>query len=168
MTETPVVQDAPGQTPAPAPAAPPVRRATRNAGPGPLAADLRVAIMRTSRRLRAEAASREISPAQYSVLAAIVKGSLTVGQLAEREMVQAPSMTRIVNGLDAAGFVTREENPGDRRQVLVQITDDGVTALSRARSKRTQWLAKRVAALTPDERATLAEAARILGEMSGV
>ncbi len=143
------------------------RRKTGKAiGVGPLAAELRIAVMRTSRRLRTEAASRSISPGQYSVLAGIFEAPLTVGQLAAREQIQAPSMTRIVNALAAAEYVTREENPLDKRQVLVRITEAGATALLRARSKRTAWLAKQVAALTPAQRATLHEAALILQEMS--
>ncbi|MDO5753571.1 MarR family winged helix-turn-helix transcriptional regulator [Arthrobacter sp.] len=140
--------------------------AGRPLGAGPLAAELRIAVMRTSRRLRAEAASREISPGQYSVLAAILDGPRTVGQLAAREQIQAPSMTRIVNALAAAELVSRGENPHDKRQVLVSITETGSTTLLRARSKRTAWLARQVAALTPQERATLHEAALILQEMS--
>lgn len=135
-------------------------------GTGALATELQVAVMRTSRRLRAEAASREISPGQYSVLAAIMKGPLTVGQLAAREQIQAPSMTRIVNALAAAEFVCREENPHDKRQVIVRITESGSCALLRARSKRTAWLALRVGALTAQERATLHDAALLLQEMS--
>jgi DNA-binding MarR family transcriptional regulator len=151
MTQTPLAKAIPAKRPA---------------GAGPLAAELRVAIMRTSRRLRTEAASHDISPGQYSVLAAILNGPLTVGELAEREQIQAPSMTRIVNGLETAGYVTRGDNPQDRRQVLVHVTESGSAVLQRARSRRTQWLAKRVAALSPEERATLHEAARILQEMS--
>lgn len=138
----------------------------RGIGAGPLAAELRIAVMRTSRQLRAEAASREISPGQYSVLAAILKEPRTVGQLAAREQIQAPSMTRIVKDLESAGFVTRQENPLDKRQVVVTISDSGSAALLRARSKRTAWLAKRVADLSPEQRATLHEAAQILQEMS--
>lgn len=133
---------------------------------GPLAVELRVAIMRTSRRLRSEATTRDISPGQYSVLAAISRGSMSVGQLADRELIQAPSMTRIVNGLEAHGLVERVGHPTDKRQVLVQITDAGAAAHSAARSKRTEWLAKRVAQLKPEERAILRDAARILQEMS--
>ena len=133
---------------------------------GPLAAELRVAIMRTSRRLRAEAASHEVSPGQYSVLAAIVDEPHTVGQLAARERIQAPSMTRIVNALAAAELVGRAENPLDKRQVLVSITPLGAAALVRARNKRTAWLAQRVKALTAQQRTTLHEAAVILQEMS--
>jgi len=162
-----------GTTSAPSPGAPAPaaqglggRKTGKPIGAGALAAELRVAVMRTSRRLRAEAASREISPGQYSVLAGILHSPLTVGQLAAREQIQAPSMTRIVNALAAAELVSREENPEDRRQVLVRITETGSAALLRARSKRTAWLAKRVAALTPQQRATLHEAAVILQEMN--
>lgn len=184
MTQTPAGTVTGSTTPEP-PAAPPASPASpgcatnaaaagpvkapaarRPAGAGALAAELRIAVMRTSRRLRAEAASRDISPGQYSVLAGILNGPLTVGELAEREQIQAPSMTRIVNGLEAAGFVTRGDNPQDRRQVLVHVTDAGTAILQRARSRRTQWLAKRVAGLSAEERATLHEAARILQEMS--
>lgn len=167
MTETFPTSSAastPSTTADPGPGAP--RKTPRAIGAGPLAAELRVAVMRTSRRLRAEAATREISPGQYSVLAAIMDGPKTVGQLAAREQIQAPSMTRIVNALAEDAFVRREENPDDKRQVRVRITDAGSAALLRARSKRTEWLARRVAALTPQERATLHEAALILQEMS--
>jgi len=166
MTPTEPAFESPTESPTAAPpaAANPPRRTP--VGAAPLAAELRVAIMRTSRRLRSEAASDDMSPGQYSVLAAVLKGPLTVGQLAEREQVQAPSMTRIVNDLAVSGYIARGENPADKRQVLVHITDTGTTALAGARSKRTQWLAKRVAALAPGERAILRDAARILTEMS--
>lgn len=138
----------------------------RPAGPAPLAVELRVAIMRTSRRLRNEAASKDLTPAQYSVLATVRQEASTVGQLAEKENVQAPSMTRIVNGLVESGLVTREVGQKDKRQVLVKITAEGQEQFRQARSKRTQWLSKRVAKLTPDERETLHKAALILTEMS--
>ncbi|WP_125610194.1 MarR family winged helix-turn-helix transcriptional regulator [Specibacter cremeus] len=153
-------------TAGPGPAAPVAKPRGRGSSIGPLAAELRVAIMRTSRRLRTEAAGHALSPGQYSVLNAVSKAPLGIGQLAEREMIQAPSMTRIVNALEADGLVARCDNPADKRQVLVKITDDGAARLIEARSKRTQWLATRIAARSPEDRAILAEAARILQEMS--
>lgn len=139
----------------------------RQAGPAALAVELRVAIMRTSRRLRNEAASKDISPGHYSVLAAVKPQSMTIGQLAEREKVQAPSMTRIVNALVESGLVTRQTGDKDKRQVVVAITAQGEEQLKQARSKRTQWLAKRVASLSAQDKETLHRAALILTEMSG-
>lgn len=139
---------------------------TKSNPPGPLAVELRIAIMRTSRRLRTEASGDAVSPGQYSVLAAIQRGSMTLRQLADREHMQAPSMTRIVNALEDMGLVARKDHPTDGRQVLVEITEAGLAAITDARTRRTAWLAQRVAALDPGDRAVLRQAARILQELS--
>jgi DNA-binding MarR family transcriptional regulator len=136
--------------------------------PDTLAIDLRTAVMRTSRRLRVEATGDIITPGQYTVLALLNgSGPSTLRALAESEHVQAPSMTRIVNALADQGFVTRNTNPDDGRQVRVEITDAGRTVLAEARNQRTAWLAQRVAGLSEEDRHTLSRAARIMQEMSG-
>ena len=136
--------------------------------PDTLAIDLRTAVMRTSRRLRVEATGDIITPGQYTVLALLNgSGPSTLRALAESEHVQAPSMTRIVNALADQGFVTRNANPDDGRQVRVEITDAGRTVLAEARKQRTAWLAQRVAGLSSEDRRTLSRAARIMQEMSG-
>jgi DNA-binding MarR family transcriptional regulator len=135
-------------------------------GTPPLPVELRIAIMRTSRRLRTEASGDAVSPGQYSVLAGIQHGSLTLRQLADREHIQAPSMTRIVNALEDMALVIRREHPTDGRQVLVEITPDGLAALAAARNRRTEWLAERLEALPPEDQDVLHQAARLLLEMS--
>ena len=134
--------------------------------PDLVAIDLRTAVMRTSRRLRIEATGDVITPGQYTVLAHLSAGSQTLRELAEREHVQAPSMTRIVNALTDQGFVSRQAHPGDGRQVQVSITQAGREALAEARSQRTAWLAQRVAGLSEEDRLTLSRAALIMQEMS--
>ncbi|MCU1567781.1 MAG: transcriptional regulator [Pseudarthrobacter sp.] len=133
-----------------------------------LAIELRTAVMRTSRRLRVEATGDVITPGQYTVLAQLHgSGPTTLRELAEREHVQAPSMTRIVNALADQGFVSRAANPDDGRQVRVDITDAGRAVLAEARNERTAWLAQRVAGLSEDDRLVLRRAAHIMQEMSG-
>ena len=128
-----------------------------------LAADLRVALLRSARRIRAERSSESISDGQYSVLARLdCDGVMTPRQLAEADHVQPPSMTRILNALVDAGLVERTGDPDDRRQVLVAITDAGRAEVRETRRRRDAWLAQRLAVLTPHERATLAAAADIL------
>jgi len=134
--------------------------------PDVLAIDLRTAVMRTSRRLRIEASGDVLTPGQYTVLAHLRSGSQTLRQLAEREHVQAPSMTRIVNSLTEKGFASRSADPVDGRQVQVGITPPGEEVLDEARSQRTAWLAQRVAGLSEEERLTLSRAAHILQELS--
>lgn len=136
--------------------------------PDTLAIDLRTAVMRTSRRLRVEATGEIITPGQYTVLAVLHgDGARTLRELADREHVQAPSMTRIVNALAEQGFVTRTQHPDDGRQVRIDITDAGREVLAEAREQRTAWLAQRVAGLSAEDRDILSRAARIMQEMSG-
>ncbi len=153
---------------APGPSAPPTpdtpaRPSADQCRPGTLAGELRVALVRSVRRLRLERSSEEITDGQYSVLAALSKlGPLTPGDLAERDHVQPPSMTRTVGRLVEMGLVARGDHPTDRRQVLVSITEAGEREVRETRRRRDAWLSKRLAELTPSERATLAEAAEIL------
>jgi DNA-binding MarR family transcriptional regulator len=134
--------------------------------PDVLAVDLRIAVMRTSRRLRTEASGDIIPPGQYAVLAFVAGGPRTLRELAEREQVQAPSMTRIVNGLVEQGYVVREPHPADGRQVLVRITGPGEAVLADARSHRTAWLAQRLAEYDDGDRRILSRAAHLMQEMS--
>ncbi|MDQ0000324.1 DNA-binding MarR family transcriptional regulator [Pseudarthrobacter sulfonivorans] len=134
--------------------------------PDTLAIDLRIAVMRTSRRLRIEATGDVITPGQYTVLAHVRGGALTLRELAEREHVQAPSMTRIVNALTEQGLVSRTAHPKDGRQIHVEITPAGEAVLNEARSQRTAWLARRVAGLSEEDRLTLSRAAHIMQELS--
>lgn len=136
--------------------------------PDVLAIDLRTAVMRTSRRLRVEATGDVITPGQYTVLAQLnANGPQTLRTLADREHVQAPSMTRIVNALTEQGFVTRTAHPNDGRQIQVGITQAGKTVLEEAREQRTAWLAQRVAGLSDEDREILSRAAHIMQEMAG-
>lgn len=131
--------------------------------PGTLAGELRIALVLAGRRLRFERSSEEITDGQYSVLAALSKnGAMTPGELAERDHVQPPSMTRTVARLVEMGLVQRAEHPTDRRQVLVTITPAGDQEVRETRRRRDAWLSRRLAELTPAERATLAQAADIL------
>lgn len=53
------------------------------------------------------------------------QGPLPIGQLAAKTETTGAATTQLVNGLAAAGYVTRERLPGDKRSVLVALTDAG-------------------------------------------
>jgi len=132
-----------------------------------LAAELRAAVMRTSRILRAEASSDAVTPGQNTVLALLHKyGPQTMGQLAEAEHVQAPSMTRTVNALAEKGLVRRDTRPEDARKILITLTVEGSAVLEESRSLRAAWLAERIDGLAEAERRTLHDAARLLLDMT--
>src|SRR3954466_5121866 len=96
-----------------------------------LAAELRTAVLRTSRRLRQERSMDDVTPGQYSVLAVLDRhGPCTPRELAAHEKVQPPSMTRTVAALAELGLVGRTEHPTDGRQVLVALSDEGRVVVS--------------------------------------
>ena len=127
-----------------------------------LAARLRLAILRLSRRLRQQVAGG-VTSSQVSALATVERlGTPTLGELASSEQVQPPSMTKIVVGLEAAGLVARQEEEADRRIVRVKLTADGRRTLARSRSLRNAYLVRRLRRLSVDDRAALADVVRLL------
>jgi DNA-binding MarR family transcriptional regulator len=122
---------------------------------------------RLARRLRAEKADNELSDGEVAVLGALhVHGAHTLGALAERERVSAPSMNRTVNQLDAAGYIARTVDEHDRRKVNITLTDAGSSVVKETVKKRDAWLSVQLRALTPDDRATLAQAAEIMRRLA--
>ena len=133
----------------------------------PLANELRLAIHRLTRRLRQQHPTHEMTLTQISALAIIWReGPITAGELAQREQVRPPSITRVVDGLEAAGVVVRKDNPADGRQVLVQITDEGVRRMELYVEAREAWLAQQLAQLPLKDREILHQAAAILNDLA--
>src|SRR5213595_2962662 len=85
---------------------------------------LRSAVMRLSRRLKHQRVDESLSPTEMSVLGTLARcGNATPGELARKEHVQPPSMTRIVAMLEEKGLARRDPHPQDRRQVVVSRTE---------------------------------------------
>ncbi|GAB2887176.1 MarR family winged helix-turn-helix transcriptional regulator [Nocardioides pacificus] len=133
-----------------------------------LAAELRLSVMRLRRRLAAERhPDNELSAGAMAVLGTLFReGECPVGELAARERVQPPSMTRTVNALEADGLVARRPHETDGRQVLIALSDRGRQVVLADRRRRDAWLARRLAELEPDEREVLRRAAPLLQELA--
>src|SRR6478752_7920153 len=118
------------------------------------AAHLRIAIVRTARRLRQEAAAETsgLTPTSVAALATIERhGPLTPSELAEIERVKRPSMTRTLGCLEREGLIERTPDPADGRSFLVAINDAGRERLARLRRRKSAYLARRLRKLDPDE-----------------
>lgn len=132
-----------------------------------LASELRIAVMRLARRLRQERTDESYTPSQLAALATLERcGPLTPGELAAKERVQPPSMTRTVAALEAAGLVTRASHATDGRQVVLTATEAGSRLLVADRRRRDAWLVRHFGALTPDELDALRRAAPILERLA--
>ena len=135
-----------------------------------IAAGLRLAVVRTARRLRQDAAAAEgervLSPTLTAALATIDNfGPLTPSELADRERIRRPTATRIVSGLVELELATRTPDPTDGRACLVATTAEGRALLRRLRKRKTAYLAQRMDDLDPSEVETLARASEILERM---
>lgn len=138
----------------------------RTAGTAAVASDLRVAITRLSRRLRAQRGAADLPEGQFVILSTLWRhGPMAPGALAEHEGVRPPSMTRAVNALCELGLVRKVGNPDDGRGVLVELTDAGRADVVETRRRRDAWLTRQLAALPPEDRATVARAAVLLSGM---
>jgi DNA-binding MarR family transcriptional regulator len=135
--------------------------------PEQLTERLRDAITRLNRRLRQERPLGDLTVTQLSALTSLrLGGALTPRELSEAERVQPPTMTKIVAKLEERGLVRRTPHPTDGRQVLLSPSDDGVAVLDDYQRVRDEWLAGKLAELSPDERDTVARAAALLERLA--
>jgi len=133
-----------------------------------LAARLRMAVVRTSRRLRQEAAGEgsELTPTAVSALATVERhGPLTPSELAEIERIKRPTATRILRGLEEAGLIDRSPDPADGRSALLSVNGAGRERLRRMRGRKNAYLARRIRDLPAEDLAALERAATILEQM---
>lgn len=116
-----------------------------------------------TRRLREADASSGVPPARLSALSVLVFGGPhTLGELARRERVTAPTMTRVVTGLEEMGLARRRPDEHDARLVWVEATAAGRDVMERARLARVERLTEELRALPHAEREVLDRAAQIL------
>jgi DNA-binding MarR family transcriptional regulator len=130
-----------------------------------VAARLRVALGRLNRQLLQR--QSEASFAQLSALFVIEKwGPIRIGDLAQKEKVAAPSMTRTLSGLVAAGWVQREPDPDDGRSFMVTLTPGGAALIAKVRKQRTAALVQGMERLTGAQLEALHAAVPVLEQLA--
>jgi DNA-binding MarR family transcriptional regulator len=134
--------------------------------PVAVAGRLRHSVFRLARLLRQQDDSGQ-PPALLTALAVIEReGPLTLGDLAAQEQVSPPTITKVVDTLEARGFVERIRDANDRRVWRVTATVRGRRQLDASRSRRTEWLARQLRGLTVDDCARVAAALDVLEKLT--
>ncbi|MDX6509213.1 MAG: hypothetical protein QOG81_965 [Gaiellaceae bacterium] len=122
------------------------------ADPVAVANRLRPVLFKLNRALRRELHSLGVTGGQVSLLVQIHKQrGIGVGELASREGMSAPGMSKYVARLEREALVERGPVGGDRRRIGLSLTASGERVLRSVRSRRTAWLAARLRELEPDE-----------------
>jgi DNA-binding MarR family transcriptional regulator len=129
------------------------------------ASELRIVIGQLVRRLRAE---HRFPISHASVLARLDReGPRTTSALAAAERVRPQSMAQTLSELQAAGLVARRPDPLDRRQILIELTNEGQQTLAEDRRRRDGWLTQAIdAELTSEEQETLTRAISLLQRLA--
>ncbi|WP_020573606.1 MarR family transcriptional regulator [Actinopolymorpha alba] len=131
---------------------------------------LYLAIARTSRWLRRQGAPErgDLGHGGISALATLAHaGPMRLSELAAREQVAPPTLSRVVAFLEQAGYAVREADPKDGRVSIVRATDEGRQIAQGLRSARTKALQDRLGRLSAEEYATLLAALPALEALVG-
>ena len=111
------------------------------------------------RLVRVQDAGSGIAPARLSALSVIVFGGpVSLRDLAKAEQVRPPTMSRIVDALEAQGLARRRVDEKDRRGVVIAATQKGVTMLKQGRLRRVKFLASHLSRMNARELAHIAQA----------
>lgn len=123
---------------------------------------VRQSTMRLRRKLRSETPSG-LSQTDFSALATVLReGRVGLGELAQREGVKPPSMTRIAAALEREGLVVRYTDPVDRRRAWLEVTPEGRRLVERNRRRRDAYLATVLRELPADDLVALERGVEVL------
>ena len=116
-----------------------------------LANRLRPVLLQLNRELRREIHSLGVTGGQVSLLVQVQRTpGVGVRELAQRERMSPPGMSKYLARLEAAGLVERTET-SDKRRIGLRLTQEGDGVLRSVKKRRTAWLAARLRALSPTE-----------------
>jgi DNA-binding MarR family transcriptional regulator len=119
------------------------------------------------RRVRAAAASHELSLTEVAVMARLSKGGpATTADLARAEGMKPQSMGTTIAALEEMGMVERRPHATDGRQVNIELTPKGLAVRKNVKDAKRTWLAQAVAQLDEQDRETLFAAGEIIKRMA--
>jgi DNA-binding MarR family transcriptional regulator len=133
-----------------------------------LAGEVRTEVGRLAYHLRTPATRSGITPTRLAALAALARypDGVRQGDLAELMNMSAPSMTRLVEILQDAGWVERRRDPADQRCLLLVLSPVGRKTIETLRDEAATQLGEDLADLTLDERAALSAAVPVLRKLA--
>jgi DNA-binding MarR family transcriptional regulator len=124
-----------------------------------LADRLHTAAIHLLRQVRVQDSATGLPPARLSALSVLVfGGAMSLNALAKAEQVRPPTMSRIVDSLEAEKLIRRTVNPQDRRAVVLEATENGTAILWQGRKRRVKFLAKHLSRLSEQERTRIEDA----------
>jgi DNA-binding MarR family transcriptional regulator len=89
------------------------------------------------------------------VMAHAMPGRVRMGDLSSALGVTPRNVTTIVDGLEREGLLARQPDPGDRRAILLELTEKGRAQVEQVHGLQHNLAEHMFSTLNPDERCTL-------------
>ncbi|MFA5872635.1 MAG: MarR family transcriptional regulator [Anaerolineales bacterium] len=93
----------------------------------------------------------QMTEEQFQVLRRIRNGSTSVSALAEASQTSRSAVSKAVDALVRRGLVTRSQDPEDRRNVPLALTNEGQRVMEAIFTEAEAWLSARFEHLSPEE-----------------
>lgn len=104
----------------------------------------------------------QMTEEQFQVLRRIRKGSTSVSALAESSQTSRSAVSKAVDALVHKGLVSRLQDPSDRRNIPLALTNEGQHVMDAIFTEAEDWLAARFAHLNTQETGLLLQGMEIL------
>jgi DNA-binding MarR family transcriptional regulator len=128
-----------------------------------LAMEMNSVAIHLVRRVRVTDAQLGVPPARLSALSVLVFGGpRTLSELAAADQVTGPTITKVVQGLEASGLVRRRPHPDDGRATIVEATAKGIRLMHKGRALRIKQLTDQLETLSRREISELERGLRLL------
>ena len=91
---------------------------------------------------------------QFNLMAQIDRmgSGINMRDLSRRTMVTSSNITVVTDQLEAAGYIERRRDPGDRRSFIVDMTPKGRTEFARMAKAHEGWVVELLAAVGQSEK----------------
>ncbi|MFC8196776.1 MarR family winged helix-turn-helix transcriptional regulator [Streptomyces sp. NPDC057298] len=124
-------------------------------------------LVAVSARSLAEVEERVTLPQVRMLVVLSTRGATKLVTLADLLQVAPSTAMRMVDRLIAAGLADRQTNPGNRRETLLQLTEEGRRTVEDVTARRRTEIATIVERLTPTQRTAIVEALTAFNEAGG-
>ncbi|MFH8771104.1 MarR family winged helix-turn-helix transcriptional regulator [Streptomyces sp. NPDC017958] len=124
-------------------------------------------LVAVSARSLAEVEERVTLPQFRMLVVLSTRGATKLVSLAELLQVAPSTAMRMVDRLIAAGLADRQTNPDNRRETLLQLTEEGRRTVEDVTARRRAEIAEIVSRLGPTQRLALIEALNAFNKAGG-
>ena len=118
---------------------------------------------RTRKKIRQIALEEfKISEEQFQVLRRIRKGNNSVSALADASLTSRSAVSRAVDSLVKRSFITRTQDPKDRRNIPLVLTNEGRRVMDAIYTEAEDWLSIHFGQMNSNEMDILLQGMEIL------